>query len=270
MYRLLKGMISCYLILSLNLWAESVSQNKIHIVYHIATLNHWESIAQEQVDKLIQFGLAEACESLTVTVVGNEIENVYTLFRSFPFSEKIEVIHAGQNLHLYEFPGIEKVQEIAQRDPESNILYLHTKGVLHSGQSTEQNVRLWRQYMEFFLLEQWRECVTALQNVDICGVDLAQLPSGRYFFSGNFWWAKGNYLQTCQLQRESRYDCEEFIGRGVDPRIKTFHQSGKNPRLMNLFTFQNSPQFFHGWPQQCFESVMNLYNFGYLPEYYRN
>ena len=168
----------------------------IDIVYHIATLNNWEDIVREQLATVAKSGLGQACDSLTVTVVGEEIERVYPLFASLSFLDKVHIVHSGADLHLYEFPGIEMVQQIAQSKPNTHILYFHIKGVTRYGSRQERPVQLWRRYMEYFTVERWRACIDALKSADICGVEWLQ---HRSIFAGNFWWARASYLRTCQL-----------------------------------------------------------------------
>ena len=220
---------------------------EIEIVYHIATMNNWREITQEQLTRLQNSGLAKACNHLTVTVVGSEIKAVHALFQKTPFRQKVQIIHVGNDLHQYEFPAIEMVSEISHKHPNANILYMHTKGVTHHGTVTEKNVRLWRRYLEYFVIDQWRACVEALESADLCGVDWIDgakwLAQPELHFSGNFWWARADYLHTCHgtATRHGRWDCEYFIGSGQQPVVKSFHQSGKD-----------------------------LYHFAYLPRYYRS
>jgi hypothetical protein len=212
---------------------------QIEIVYHIATLNNWKEIVQEQVAGLQNSGLSEACSHVTVTVAGPKIRAVRSLFEKVPFREKVELIHVG-SLNVYEFPAIEKVKEIAHRFSDAKILYLHTKGVTHYRKQCEENVRLWRQYLEYFVVKRWKECLDALDSFDICSAEWNEQPE--LFFAGNFWWARADYLQTCRgtAKRYGRWDCEYFVGSGKMPRVKNFHSSGHF-----------------------------LYDFGYLPEYYQ-
>ena len=218
---------------------------EIEIVYHIATMGNWEQIAKEQIAMLHASGLGEACDHLTVTIVGSEIRAARALFRTCPFRKKVQIIHASKNLHRYEFPAIERIRLIAEKAPNAKILYLHTKGVTHYRSPTEQNVRLWRQYLEYFAITQWKACVEALESFDLCGVDWIDgaewLKHPEFHFSGNFWWSRADYLRTCKgtFARHGRWDCEYFIGSGDHPRVKSFHQSGQN-----------------------------LYHFAYLPDYY--
>ena len=240
------------------------------IVYHIATLNNWEEIVSDQLSTLEKSGLGDACDSISVTVVGTEIDKVYLHFKNLPFLNKVRIYHCSPELEQYEFPGIEKVLLIANQKPDTQILYMHTKGVLHYGSQREQNVRQWRKYMEYFTIERWQDCLEALTDANMCGVDLSVSPKGIYY-SGNFWWAKASYLSTCKLDRTSRYSCEDFIGTGDNPIPKTLHQSGENPDILRLFPRAQFPQYYHGNPNEpYFQGIMNLYNFCYSDEYYRN
>lgn len=270
-YHVIGLLLSSLFFFSSQLSAEISERQSIDIVYHIATLGNWEEIVHEQIDTLERSGLGDACDSLTVTIVGTEIEKVYQHFSNLNFYHKVKLIHASQNLHQYEFPGIEMVLQIAHNNPNARILYIHSKGVTHHGSSREQPSRFWRRYMEYFVIERWEDCIHALDEADVCGVDWTLSVSGLPFFAGNFWWGRGEYISTCQLNHNNRYDCEAFIGTGNQPIAKTFHQSGENPKLMNLYTYENFPHFFHFHPTVPYHrGIMNLYTFCYIDEYYRS
>lgn len=252
-----------------DLSAENRKKEKIHIVYHIATINNWEEVVREQVETLELSGLGDACDSLTVTVVGQGIGKVDKLFYNLSFYSKVKIIFASHNLRQYEFPGIEMVQQIARNDPNAKILYFHSKGVTHFNRSTEQAARLWRRYMEYFVIEHWEDCVDALDEVDLCGVDWTISTSGLPFFAGNFWWARAQYITTCHLEKNNRFNCEGFIGTGSRPNAKTLHQSGMNPKVLKLFPYENFPHFYPDPNLPYHQGIMTLYYFEYLDEYYR-
>jgi hypothetical protein len=159
-------------------------------------MKEWEKIVKEQIQTIDASGLGGACQAMTVTVVGPEIEKVYPLFEGLSFREKIEIVHAGDDFHLYEFPGIEKVQEIAAKDPKAKILYMHSKGVTYGGSPYEKNINQWRRFMEYFNVTKWKNCVAALDEVDACGVDYSLSALNIYCFAGNFWWARGDYVKN--------------------------------------------------------------------------
>jgi len=263
--------LSLFFLCERNLSADVSKENGIDIVYHIATMNNWVDIVSEQLMTLEQSGLGDACDSLTVTVVGPKIQRVRKLFKKLSFLDKVTFIHASKDLLQYEFPGIDMVRQIASNKPNTRILYMHSKGVTHYGKPSEQPVRLWRRYMEYFAFERWKDCIEALETVDICGVDYTLSILGTYFFAGNVWWSRAAYVSTCQLERNNRFDCESFIGRGIkEPVAKTFHQSGENPKIANLYPYESFPQYYHFPPSSPYHrGILNLYSFSYLDEYYR-
>lgn len=260
--------------LPLLIWGNSLlatpKDTDIQIVYHIATMNNWEDIVWEQLHRVQQSGLGDACRRMTITVVGPQVDKVHQIVKHFDFSNKMNIIHAGNALNAYEFPGIEMVQKIATKKPHCKILYMHTKGVTHYQKPSEQPVRCWRRYMEYFTIDKWKRCIRALETANICGVDYTRSIHGHYFFAGNFWWSTAAYAATCELRRNTRFDCEDFIGRGVGPVAKSFHQSGENPQVINKYSREKFPDYYFFTPSSPYhKGIMNLYAFSYLEEYYK-
>lgn len=250
--------------------AQQQMSSDIDVVYHIATVKNWKQIVAEQIETLEKSGLGEACDSMTITVVGGKVEEVQDMFTNLSFYSKVNIIDASLDLHQYEFPGIDAVIRIAAVKPNAKILYIHSKGVTHYQTASEQPVRYWRRYLEYFTVTQWQDCVKALDYYDVCGVDWTLSISGLPFFAGNFWWSRASYILTCHLNHTNRFDCEAFIGTGTNPIAKSFHQSGENPKLTSIYTYAQFPQFFHFPPSNPYHrGIMNLYSFCYLDEYYR-
>ncbi|MBF8263996.1 MAG: hypothetical protein HW387_1661 [Parachlamydiales bacterium] len=252
---------------------QDVCAQPIEVVYHIATLNRWEDIAKEQLQTMQSSGLGEACDHITITVVGPHIQKVQCLLQSMPYYSKVRIIHAGEDVRLCEFPGIEMVQKIAHENTDANILYFHSKGVSHQDEDLSRNAQSWRRYMEYFTIECWKECIEALQSFNACGVEWL---NGRHsgtakieipgFFAGNFWWARADYLCTCQKMSgnpndlqwsyQHRYDCEAFITTGQNLSPRSFHQSG-----INLYLFNYTPEYYKNEntnPSNRIEIVYNI------------
>jgi hypothetical protein len=122
------------------------------------------------------------------------------------------------------------VRDYAKDNPDDYILYFHTKSVSHLNMATED----WRRYLEYFNLENWKECVAKLdEGYDCCGVMWNQdTPIGCFpHFSGNFWWAKTGYINTLKhewLDTEWRYHREFWIGSNPLVKAFEFHNSGLN------------------------------------------
>lgn len=215
----------------------------IQIVYHIGALGAWEAILREQLELLKTTGLADRSEHIYVQVSGMGTaagrDKIEKLFRRYSYFYKVRFEYYP-SLQVFEFPSIQKVQEIARNNPACNIMYFHTKGASYPLRISDprilENYKQWRKVMEYFNIQRWQDCVAALNTADTCGIEYGtQYTDKPNIFGGNFWWAKASYINRCQLNTDSRFDCEFFIGSG-NPKVKNFFASGSNPKLRQYFT----------------------------------
>ena len=118
--------------------------------------------------------------------------------------------------------------------PDWKVLYIHSKGVSKYGAILEHPVNLWRNYLEYFVIEKWRKCVKYLDDYDCVGTEwqnqsflaneILEIPH----YSGNFWWANASYINKLNPnslwnQRYGRFFDELWIGTG-------------NPNKFNFYT----------------------------------
>jgi hypothetical protein len=198
-----------------------VTQPRCKVFFHIATLGNYQGIVTEILESLKSSGLFKKIEKLCVGIVGTG--HVAGLD-----DERIIILYRYPELHRMEFETLKHVQQIAVEDPDCLILYLHTKGCSAPAGAKSAVQADWRRYMLHFLVERHEECFTALADHDVCGVDWRIEPCRH--FSGNFWWARGNYLATlpsiAELSKPSarfvithRHNAEFWIGMnpGVNP-----------------------------------------------------
>jgi hypothetical protein len=114
---------------------------------HIAEMGNWREVVDEQ-DKLVESS-------------GLMAETAH-IFR-------IE----SQDLARGENPTLLKLWEWANQNPGHLVWYIHTKGV---SRPEDENARLWRHYLQYFVIERWRDCRDALLDHDACGVDWTDGP----------------------------------------------------------------------------------------------
>jgi len=209
----------------------------IFIVYHMATINNFDELANEQLQTLDDSGLLEACDNMFVTVVGPHIDQARALFQNSIYADKIIVLHDSVDMNG-EFPALAVVNELADEFADAKILYMHAKGIRHYKGPYEESCRWWRLYMEYFVIQHWQNCLDALDTADVCGVLWRIHP--RPHFSGNFWWARASYIRTlAPLPKpylfDNRMDCEFFVGRNPRVRVKEFHNFGNDvPYEINI------------------------------------
>ena len=158
----------------------------IRVLYHCCALNHWESVVRDQCAKILFSGLYDATDAIHCVCVGPEARRCGGLLQNFGFKFKVEACVpedlSGERITLRHIPSVVK--------PEDCVLYIHTKGVTKIPPS--ECVYWWNLYMEYFLIRHHRQCVDLLATSDVVGLDY--YPQSLPHFSGNFWWARGDYL----------------------------------------------------------------------------
>lgn len=101
-----------------------------------------------------------------------------------------ENIYEGQTLsELYKY----------SKNNDGYVLYLHSKGVLNSffrAWGIIGKDHKWRQYMNKYTVEMWKECVEKLdEGYEAVGPNY---DKDFYPFPGNFWWASTDYIKKLE------------------------------------------------------------------------
>lgn len=157
--------------------------NDIAIFIHTANIEG----SLKRVTQFLQ--LLESSELLTPTTniflsyVGNKTNIYYALH------PRLVVLHSSPNVGDYELPTLNIVWNYARLYPNMKLLYLHTKGI---GKQKNDCIEDWTEYMLYFCVEKWKECLDMLNTSDTVGVDLLEEPVLHY--SGNFWWANASHI----------------------------------------------------------------------------
>ncbi len=199
---------------------------KIYGFWHIATIGPWQAIVERQFSKIISSGLYDASDSIFVSVVGAKSrEDVPTALRIGKF-----VASSDPDLTRYEFATLQMLQQRALEE-DCYCWYIHVKGVSEPGDAQSPRWR-WREYMEYFVIENWRVCVQCLQDHDMVGAEWRTTPAPHY--SGNFWWADACYLRQLpclkaveRAARGDRYAAEYWIC-SRQPRVKCLHRINRD------------------------------------------
>jgi hypothetical protein len=173
---------------------------------------------QQQIHALHISGLMKECVKLHIGVVGN--------IPLFYIPDKAEVIYHIENNE--ETDTIKMIRDFCI-DKDANIMYYHTKGISRQTIYTES----WRLYMEYFMIHRWRECIEYLRDYDCCGTnwDIITYYGETPHFSGDYWWAKSNYINTLDhsyLDSDIRVYREFWIGSNKNVKMKEIHNSGMN------------------------------------------
>ena len=195
--------------------------------------NDYISMMVEQLRLLIHSKLFSECDKLYIGVTQSEdrhpengIEWLNFFFNSF--DQKPEIVAYPQNTR--EDETLKWIEAYAKQNPDDYIMYFHTKGITKKNEATED----WRRYMEYFVIENWPDCIEKLdEGFDCCGVLWNKFtPIGLYpHFSGGMWWAKASYINTLDptyLRKDWIYYREFWIGSNPRASVYEFHNSRLN------------------------------------------
>jgi len=204
------------------------------IAYHAYLFgDHYIDIMVDQFRKILSSRLYENIDKIYIGIVdsgtGKPMNGVEWIRYFWGFSKsKVEIVLYSGNKD--ETETMQWIKNYSANNPGNNILYFHTKGITHYTQPTED----WRRYMEYFVVENWTDCVQKLnEGFDCCGVMWnTETIWGNYpHFSGTMWWAKTDYINTLNpeyLINDWRLLREFWIGSNPNVKAFEFHNSRMN------------------------------------------
>ena len=179
--------------------------------YHIYANGAFEAPVREHVKELKESGLLDALDSVRIGIVGSEENRSLVLEFLNELNIRFRVTATAET--GWEQVTLRKVHSFAKTN-DAYVFYAHTKGAY----SQDRLAREWRVSMTHDTVTRWRECVESLKRVEAAGA--YWLKSGHeehadhnFFFAGNFWWARTDYLRRLPpVKNKTRYQAEGWIG----------------------------------------------------------
>jgi hypothetical protein len=194
--------------------------------------DNYITMLTEQFRKIITSGLLSDVDKIFIGIVDPKTsaltDGVEWIRYFWKISSKIEIVVFPENNEQTD--TLRWIIDYSKNNPDDYVLHLHTKGITHYTEPTED----WRKYMEYFVVENWRDCIQKLdEGFDACGVMWNRdTVYGDYpHFSGGMWWAKCSYINTLNhewLNMNWRYYREFWIGSNLNAKIFEFHNSRMN------------------------------------------
>ncbi len=192
--------------------------------YHLCTITKWREVLDEQVRRLRDSGLAGATTRILASVVGPEAADGRAALEA-GLGPRVEIIHCTTDASGFERPILEHARRVCEHEAPlaRAVWYAHNKGVSPQ-HYRNSNVADWRRLLEHFVIDRWQECLDALTDHDVCGVNWHTAPAPH--FSGNFWWATPRYIATLPTRiGPEHFDAEAWIGSN-QPHVCCLHDSG--------------------------------------------
>ena len=205
---------------------------KIAIFYHLYQTELSGLIYQQQMHRLHASGLMDACDFIHIGVVGEH--------ELFSRPKKAQVLY-NRRLTKDEGETVESVYRFCKLNPNYKVLFFHAKGA--SRQFVPQ-LHAWRMFLEYIVIDRWKECIKKLKTYDAVGAKLRMHPSPH--FSGNFWWANADYVATLDESflytdgEHGKIDRELMIGTGDRFDPCDMHHVHKEMNMYDtIFTEEN-------------------------------
>lgn len=198
---------------------------------HAAAMGEWRQVLGEHLEAIRGSGLYDRCDRVEVCESHDPGDFEYpTLTRLYGHA-------AGSDgccfyTHL---KGVSKTQDHWEAHKE---FYRRFAG-LESRDALLRRERSWRKYMEHFVVGRHAECVALLRDHDLVGVEWRDRPFPH--FSGNFWWARNDYVRGLPSPLDfrdahagyrddmgsDRSLAEFWVGSGA-PKVSVPHNHGLN------------------------------------------
>jgi hypothetical protein len=208
----------------------------IHVFYHVAQINHWKLIVQEQLYSMYVSGLIDNIEALHVGVNGNEP------IVGLPHNS--HAVHHDPQYWKQETATLKMLKAFCDSNPGKKVLYINSLGASHTGEKSV-NKNSWRLYLEYFDIHGWKQCVDDLNDHDCVGA-LWRQDCPYHHFCGNVWWANSDYiakLSHAMLDDTTDYRFREFwIGSGT-PKVKNYDEN-QNSLTFNFYDGQYPPSWY--------------------------
>jgi len=170
------------------------SHGHTYIFFHIYCNQSTVNIVGDQVTKIIFSGLYKDVDKIYCFLAGSAaaIHEVKTFIATLP--SKFVVQAEGVDDGSYERFTLHKIADMLK--DSDKFLYIHSKGVSRSHEKNKLSsvVYLWRNYLEYFMIAHYRDCLEKLKKFDVVGAAYKTERIGPHF-SGNFWWCTGAYYK---------------------------------------------------------------------------
>lgn len=211
--------------------------NKLYYHFYIPdTPSHWELLLYEQLDCIEGSKIYSDCE--IELCVSSNIKNwkilqknikAYLFLKSTWFDTSIE-----KNKKHSEGTTLLKLYNECKN--YKNIGYIHSKGITNLTKYTNK----WRKILEYAIIEKYKDNIFSLENgYDVSGIFWLK---GNSHFSGNFWWAKSDYIKT--LPRPDLEDWDTYSPKLEFWKTNLRYEAWigiKNPKVNEIFILKSIP-----------------------------
>jgi hypothetical protein len=180
----------------------------VRVYYHIYAIDGVEDIITEQLNLIkthfdfpytLNVGISIAKENQSISQILKMVDNVGD-------------VRAMGN----EFTTLELIEKDKEKFGDSDyILYIHTKG---ASKQNSENIISWRHLMNYFNIEKVKNVFKLFEKTGYNTYGVLLGSAGKWkIYSGNFWWMKGYYAKSINIEgvKRNRFSAEtDYIQSG--------------------------------------------------------
>lgn len=214
----------------------------VRVYYHIYAIDGVDSIINEQIEMIEKhFNFPFILNvGINVNKENQKISNIVEKFFNYnKRNYKLRDIRIG----VPEFTTLDLIlDDISTIHNDDKIFYLHTKGASKITASNYDNIVDWRRLLMYFNVERVADIFEAFKtDYNTFGCLFKEFGNLR-IYDGNFWWAKGEYIKTLNLEsiKKNKANAEmNFIQKGENWKPYSIYNSNvehyHNPYPQNLY-----------------------------------
>lgn len=199
---------------------------KILGVYHLACMNHYMDIFCEQFDLLHSSGLYKSSNKLLIYISmydNNPILN--KKLKEYDPDNKFAIFKSKDNLK--EKFAINDFRN--HIEDESYVFYFHSKGV---SKDIDSRFSKWCKNLNFYTISKWKINLELLKQYDAVGCFLTRWPE--HHFSGNFWWARVDYITNLPDCKDHYLAPEMWLGANINNNFVSLTNDRKTSAHIHL------------------------------------
>jgi uncharacterized protein (DUF1919 family) len=168
---------------------------------HICQSGEWKKIFTNILNVIKLSNLYENTTTIRLGIVNN---CGFVIDDEILHDAKFDIVYLGDSMQ-YERPTLLHMRNYSEIDDNTFYYYLHTKGISHYNTKKEINITDWTNLMLYWNIEKWKLAVEKLIEYNTYGCNYIE----NIHYSGNFWWAKNDYVKRLPKHIESYYTAPE-------------------------------------------------------------
>jgi len=177
------------------------------IFFHVYLKNDFSHILLSKFKKFKASGLYEKSNKIYLSLFGDIEKHQEFLTDLKDLYSKIEYVLIANKEFDNEADTLNFMLKKAEGyEKNTPMLYVHAKGVSHTHPIMKKNIGAWVRYLDLYTINKWEECIQGLRDNDAAG-GLYESSEPKHF-SGNFFWANSEYIQS--LPRITAYNIDNY------------------------------------------------------------